>query len=269
VHKKGPKQDTGNYRPISILPIVSKIMEKIVHQQLYAYLDDHDYLCQAQSGFRKNFSTQSGLHRLTEYIYEALNNSEVVGMVAIDLKKAFDTVDHSILLQKLEHYGVRHVPFKWFNSYLSNRSQISLVNSTQSDIGFIRTGVPQGSILGPLLFILYINDLPGCLKKCEANMYADDTAFYIKNKDKNLVSESLNADIINVHSWLCSNKLSLHVGKTNVILICNHQKVRFLDSTNLEIKLNGDELNQTDSICYLGVDIDHRCSFDTTCGYLD
>jgi len=262
LHKKGSKLDTGNYRPISILPIVSKIMEKIVHQQLYCYLDDQNLLSQAQSGFRKSFSTQTSLHRLTEYIFEALNNSEVVGMVAIDLQKAFDTVNHSILLQKLDHYGVRHVPLKWFTSYLSNRSQVTYVNNVISDMGFIRTGVPQGSILGPLLFILYINDLPGCLRKCEANMYADDTAFYFRNKDKNIVSDSLNEDIINIYSWLCSNKLSLHVGKTNVILVCNHQKVRYLDSTNLGIKLNDFELTQTDSVGYLGVELDSRCNFD-------
>lgn len=255
--------DAGNYRPISILPIVSKLLEKIVHQQLYAYLNKNDYLSPVQSGFRKSFSTQTSLHRLTEYILDGLNSSEVIGMVAIDLKKAFDTVDHAILLQKLDHYGVRDTPQSWFKCYLSNRTQVSIINDTKSDLGHIRTGVPQGSILGPLLFIVYINDLPGCLSECVTNMYADDTAFYYKNRDKNRVSEALNCDIVNIYSWLCSNKLSLHVGKTNAILICNHQKVRFLNSQNLDVKLEGNEIAQTDSLCYLGIDIDNRCNFDS------
>ena len=266
IHKKGPKVDTGNYRPISVLPVISKLIEKIVHQQLYKYLDDNKLLCTAQSGFRKKFSTQTSLHRLSESILDALNSSKITGLVAIDIRKAFDTVNHVTLLKKLEHYGVRHTSLKWFKDYLKDRTQVSDINGTRSQPGYVRTGVPQGSTLGPLLFILYINDLPSCFKHCSVNMYADDTAFYYSNREKQPVTDAINEDITNVYLWLCANKLSMHVGKTNTLLICNYQKIRHLDSTSLNINLNEQDVTQTDSLKYLGIDIDNRFNFDV---YID
>ena len=262
IFKKGSKLDSGNYRPISILPVISKLIEKIAHQQLYDYLSTNNLLSQAQSGFRKHFSTQTSLHRLTEEIYEGLNSAKVIGLVAIDLKKAFDTVDHKILLKKLKFYGVRNTAHKWFQDYLTNRSQITCINDTQSKVDFIKTGVPQGSILGPLMFILYINDLPGSLKHSQVNMYADDTAFYYMDKNIDLVSQYLKIDLSNLHHWLCANKLSLHLGKTNSILICNYQKLRHLPSSNLDIALNSTSIEQVENLPYLGVELDSRCNFD-------
>ena len=263
IYKKGSKLETGNYRPISVLPIVSKIIEKIVHCQLYQHLNDNDLLCNAQSGFRKKFSTQTSLHRLTEYIYKSLDNGKIVGMVALDLQKAFDTVDHCILLEKLNHYGIKDKSHKWFSSYLKNRKQFACINSTKSDSNYINTGVPQGSILGPLLFILYINDLPGCFNHCEVNMYADDTAFYFAHQDMDEVSDALNQDLSKVYKWLCANKLSLHVGKTNTLLICNHQKRNFLPRTELQVNLNENIISQNDHLSYLGVHIDSSINFNT------
>ena len=222
----------------------------------------------AQSGFQKSFSTQTSLHRLTENIFDALNNSKVTGLVAIDIRKAFDTVHHKTLLAKLEHYGIRQSSLKWFREYLNDRTQISYINNTKSNHGFVTTGVPQGSTLGPLLFIVYINDLPGCFKHCSVNMYADDTAFYYSDRNKRPVTDAINEDISNVYSWLCANKLSMHVGKTNTMLICNHQKVRYLDSTQLNIELNNKAVEQTNNIRYLGIDIDNSLSFDTYIGNL-
>ena len=263
IFKKGSKLLTGNYRPISVLPTVSKIIERVVHCQLYDYLTVNDLLCNAQSGFRKKFSTQTSLHRLTEFLYNSLNNSKIIGMVALDLQKAFDTVDHCILLEKLNYYGVKQNEQKWFSSYLCNRTQISNINSVNSDTDLIKTGMPQGSILGPLLFILYINDLPGCFRYCEVNMYADDTAFYFAHHDIDKVSEALNHDIGKVYKWLCANKLSLHVGKTNSLLICNYQKRLFLPKTELNVNLNCNSLIQCDHLSYLGVNIDSNMNFDS------
>jgi len=262
IFKKGSKVDSGNYRPISILPVISKLIEKIVHQQLYTYLSTNNLLSQAQSGFRKSFSTQTSLHRLIEEIYEALNSARVVGLVAIDLKKAFDTVDHQILLSKLKFYGIEGVPLQWFKDYLLNRSQITSLNGTLSRKEFIKTGVPQGSILGPLLFILYVNDLPGCLMSSKVNMYADDTAFYAMDKDITNVRRALNEDLKNLHNWLCANKLSLHTGKTKSILICNHQKLRHITDPTLSTTLDSTPIEQVDHLPYLGIELDSRCSFE-------
>lgn len=269
IFKKGSKQDPGNYRPISVLPTISKIMERIVHNQLYDYLQTHNILSQEQSGFREKHSTQTSLHFLTEKFYNSLNNNEIIGMIALDLRKAFDTVNHAILLQKLDAYGIKGIAHGWFESYLEGRSQIAAVNGELSEPQNITTGVPQGSILGPLFFIIYVNDLPNSLKHCETNMFADDTTIYINGKDITLVSELLQNDLANIYEWLNTNKLSLHIGKTNSMLICNRQKQRHLQTNQLSINLEGQNLAQVDHLPYLGVELDNHLSFnpqlDKTC----
>ena len=181
IFKEGNRTDPGNYRPISILPVISKILERIAHMQLMDYCTENSLLSDAQSGFRKSHSTQTSLLRMTERVYSSLNSGHFVGMVALDLKKAFDTVNHEILIDKLDYYGVHGATKLWFKDYLSNRSQYAAINGQLSDSKQIRTGVPQGSILGSLLFIIYVNDIPVCINSSEANMYADDTAFYYSN----------------------------------------------------------------------------------------
>ena len=143
IFKKGTRTDPGNYRPISILPIVSKLLEKIVHSQLYKFCSENQILCLEQSGFRPKHSTQTSLHKLTETIHDELHKKKVVGLVALDLKKAFDTVDHSILLSKLEHYGISGTGLHWFRSYLTGRNQRACINGNLSDSLEIHTGVPQ------------------------------------------------------------------------------------------------------------------------------
>lgn len=262
IFKKGNRTDTGNYRPISILPVISKLLEKLVHRQLYSYCTVNNLISEAQSGFRKGHSTETSLHRMTEQLFEGLNSGHCVGMVALDLKKAFDTVDHSIVVNKLEYYGVRGVANEWFRSYLSNRTQFAQINGHLSDPENIETGVPQGSILGPLLFIIYVNDLSACLQHSTANMYADDTAFYIGNKDINIVRECLQEDTEYVHDWLNSNKLSLNVSKTTSMIICNDQKRRTLDSDNLDITVRDETIEHSKCTPYLGIELDDRILFD-------
>ena len=183
IYKKGTRSDPGNYRPISILPVLSKILERIVHRQLTEYCSQNKLITDAQSGFRKGHSTQTSLLRLTENVLDLVENGSTVGMIALDLKKAFDTVNHKILLQKMDYYGVRGPELAWFSDYLSNRHQQALINGHISDSRTIDTGVPQGSILGPLLFIMYVNDLSASLQSSSVNMYADDTAFYFGHPD--------------------------------------------------------------------------------------
>ena len=260
--KKGSKLEVGNYRPISILPVISKCLEKLVHDQVYEYLSRNELLARQQSGFRPRHSTQTSLHLILEDLYSGIHQGNLVGMVALDLRKAFDTVDHAILLDKLKHYGFLSSSLSWFTSYLTDRRQISQINGSLSDSADIRTGVPQGSILGPLLFVIYMNDLPTSLEHCHVNMYADDTAFYISAPSVNEITLYLQTDLVNVSHWLNVNKLSLHIGKTSTMLICSRQKRCHLPVKDINIKLQDQDIVQTDTCNYLGVNLDCNLTFD-------
>ena len=170
LHKSKSKLDPGNYQPVSILPVLSKLLERIVHTQVYDYLSKHKLLATCQSGFRRGYSTTTSVTQLTDFCFNRVWAGNYVGVVALDLKKAFDTVNHTILLNKLHHYGFRGISQSWFRSYLSDRTQVAVINGIESDRQVVQTGVPQGSILGPLLFIIYINDLKVCLKYSEVNI---------------------------------------------------------------------------------------------------
>ena len=155
LYKQGDRGDVNNYRPISVIPIVAKVFERILYEQLYAYLEEHDILCQNQSGFPANHSTVTALLEATDSWAYKIDNGKINGVIFLDLKKAFDTVDHKILLSKLNYYGVHGKSFKWFQSYIENRTQKCSVNGSLSNSCSLTCGVPQGTILGPLLFLLY------------------------------------------------------------------------------------------------------------------
>ena len=166
------RSDEDNYRPISVISIIGKVFERIIYSQLFAYLSDHNILSKHQSGFRALHSTVTAL--LEEATVSWAYNIDI-GVVFLDLKKAFDTVDHHILLSKLHLYGLTGVSHKLFSSYLDNRTQKCVVNGSLSECCTLKCGIPQGTILGPLLFLLYINDLPNCLSGSVPRMYVDDT----------------------------------------------------------------------------------------------
>ena len=172
----------SNHRPTSVLTAVSRLFEKLVFNQLYQYLSDNCVINSNQSGFRELHSTVTCLLKNTDDWYNGLDTGNLAGMVFVDLKKEFDTVDHQILCRKLESYGVLHRELAWFGSYLSNRVQYYRVNGIDSQIENIDIGVPQGSCLGSLLFLVYINDLPRAVKNSSTSMYADDTSLCSKSK---------------------------------------------------------------------------------------
>ena len=171
---KGSTLECCNYRPISLLSNIDKIVEKLMHKRLYSFLSKYKIIYDLQFGFRKNHSTTHALIYLTEKVRKALDDNCFSCGVFVDLQKAFDTVDHEILLYKLNHYGIRGVENNWFKSYLSNRKQFICINGVVSKENAVQHGVPRGSVPGPLLFLIYINDLHKDLEHCKAIHFADD-----------------------------------------------------------------------------------------------
>ena len=220
IYKSDDRRKCENYRPISILSVVSKIFEKAVFEQLYYYLNDNSLLSRFQSGFRPGHSTLSLLIQMCDHWLENLDNAELNGIVSIDIKKAFDSINHSILLNKMnEQFGIRGIELRWFQSYLSKRRQVCIVNGHSSSFKEIICGVPQGSILGPLLFLLYINDLPSCLETTTPGLFADDTQIHTSSSNFTDLVNKLNQDLENVCKWLSNNKLQHHPTKTKLMFI--------------------------------------------------
>ena len=207
--KQGDRDDLNNYRPISVISVMAKVFERIVYDQLYAYLEEHNIICKYQSGFRAIHSTVTALLEATDTWAYNIDRGKINAVVFLDLKKAFDTVDHEILLSKLSNYGIYGNAHQWFKSYLENRTQMCSINGSLSQSCLLSCGVPQGTILGPLLFLLYINDLPNCLSNCEPRMYADDTHLTYAGDNADNIQLHLNQDLENVHNWLRANKLVL------------------------------------------------------------
>lgn len=215
VFKSGSKLDPGNYRPISLLPTLSKVMEKVVHHQVINHLNSHKLLFEQQYGFRGGFSCEQLLIKLQNLIFNAKLKKKFAIMVFIDLKKAFDTTAHNILLHKIKHYGL---PVDWFQSYLTGRGQYTNIKCENSDDKVIDIGVPQGSILGPLLFLLYINDMPFATSLISL-LYADDTTYFYSHENLGVLVATVNDELKRLEAWFACNYLTLHPGKTRFILV--------------------------------------------------
>ena len=256
--EKGSIQDCANYRPISLLSNINKIIEKIMHERLYNFLSIHNCIYENQFGFRRNHSTNHALISLTEHIRDALDNNSISCGVFIDLQKAFDTVDHTILLKKLDHYGIRGSANDWFKSYLTNRKQFVSINGYDSREIVMPYGVPQGSVLGPLLFLVYINDLHNAIKYSTVRHFADDTNLLINNKSPKQLQKHMNLDLRSLCKWLKSNKISLNASKTE-LLICKHPNKKI--NYDFKIKIDGKKIIPSKYVKYLGVLIDSNLNW--------
>ena len=197
IYKAGDSQQFSNYRPVSILPIISKIFEKVIYKRLISYIDKNNILTPYQFGFRQNMSTSLALTFFVDKINSAIENKQFSIGIFLDLSKAFDTVNHHILLQKLSFYGVRGIALDWFKDYLTNRCQKVYYNKVHSQYRSIVCGVPQGSIIGPLLFLLYINDLPNTSQKANFVLFADDTNLLFTGPDINELLKDINTELKN------------------------------------------------------------------------
>ncbi|CAB3986869.1 Hypothetical predicted protein [Paramuricea clavata] len=247
IFKSGDKRQCENYRPISILPVVSKAFEKEVFRQVYRYLSESSLLSKFQSGFRPKHSTVTALIQMCDEWLENMDNGKLNGVVFIDIKKAFDSINHRILLNKTnEQFGIFGVELKWFESYLTNREQQCNVNGELSSNKIITCGVPQGSILGPLLFLLYINDLPDCLKSTNPCMYADDTQIFSSSYDANELVVNLNSDLAHVCNWLKENRLQMHPSKCKMMFIGSPYNLNNIMREEPESDLDSDDQNYMD-----------------------
>ena len=251
----GAKNDFKNYRPISVLPIFDKVFEKIVHKRLLKFFTDFEILTPTQFGFQPNKSTDHAILNLTNKISSAIKKKEHCCAIFLDLAKAFDTVDHKILIGKLMKSGIRGPMLKWFESYLELRYQCVSVGEQLSTPINMKYGVPQGSVLGPLLFLLYINDIPDSSKSFLYTLFADDTCLVAKHSDLNELEALVNREMVNVSKWLTNNKLSLNIAKSCFLLFTGESK------DNFSIRLDDTDITRLNTVKYLGILIDDRLNW--------
>ncbi|XP_046973307.1 uncharacterized protein LOC124539974 [Vanessa cardui] len=265
IHKSGGKTDPGNYRPISVLPALSKVFEKIIHVRLNNYLKNIDFLYKQQYGFRKNSNTLSATIDLVNKIKNNIDQKKLVLGVFIDLKKAFDTVSHNILINKLTNIGIHGSALKLLTSCLTNRQQIVKIKNIKSTPKMITCGIPQGSILGPLLFLIYINDISHLDLSGEVSLYADDTClFYFEDSIEILLAKAQN-DLDKLHEWFQYNLLTINIEKTSFMLF--HAKNKKIPKFN-PIMINNQTIKQSNEEKYLGLILDPKLTWQAHLDYL-
>ena len=261
IYKKGSKSEMSNYRPISITNPIAKILEKLMNARMLSFIERFHILYDFQFGFRKNYSTSIAVLDVVNMIQNETYDGNFVLGVFMDLQKAFDTVNFDILLKKLELYGFRGHCHDWLRSYLTNRTQFTVVNGHSSSTSTITCGVPQGTVLGPLLFLLYINDIPNSVKHSLTKLFADDSnLFIISNSLRNLF-DTANIELSNLTQWIYANKLYINYAKTNYMLFC--PKLKPVSSYDLasapNLLFNGQNIERVRVVKYLGVFACSRC----------
>ena len=272
VFKKGERDDLGNYRPISVLPTVARVLEKLIFDQLFQYFSENELLGNEQYGFRSLYSTALALGKVTNSWLLNIDNGKINSAVFLDIRKAFHTVDHKILLDKLKCYGMPENEITFFSSYLDNRQQCCHVNGMTSSTRKITCGVPQGSIIGPSLFIVYMNDVPLFVKDAEITMYAYDTSLLKAFTTINQLQEEVIPAFAKVCEWLKNNKLSLNTVKTEFMILGTSQKLHKLDSgpheTPFKLLIHEHEIRRVRLVKYLGLMVDDCLTWEAHVKYI-
>jgi len=251
----GDNHRFNNYRPISILPVISKVFEKCVHNQIIKYLELNNLLSSKQFGFRSKRSTELATAYFIDKIRQNMNNGKLTGVIYVDLSKAFDNISHAMILNKLPRFGISGTPQQWISSYLFGRKQQVCLKGILSPPSPITCGVPQGSILGSLLFLLIFNDSVETMSSCQLLMYADDTVIFFSHKDINQIEINLSKDFDSFTRWLQLNELIINtkVGKIEEMLFGTGKRLSKAEKISLDISNNGSNINDTTSYKYLGL----------------
>ena len=247
-----------NYRPVSVLPLFSKLFEKIMYARLEQHLKNHAILSPNQFGFRKGHSTTMAISLFVEKIYDILENRNFAIATFLDLSKAFDLVNHNYLLRKVEHYGIRGTALNWIRSYLQNRKQYVDYNNAKSSMLNITCGVPQGSILGPLFFIIYINDLNQQVHSLHKTLYADDTSLLMSGDNIENTVHELNAHLNTLSQWFTANHLFINTSKTNFMVYSNKKSIV---QQNFNLKLDNTSIERVYKTKFLGIIIDSNLNW--------
>ena len=257
IHKSNDPSQFTNYRPISVLPAFSKLLEKIMYNRVISFINKHSILTNSQYGFRTKHTTHMALIDLLTKINDALIKKHHTIGIFLDLSKAFDTINHNILISKLEHYGIRGNALQWFRHYLTDRQQFVYVHSTKSSLQQLTCGVPQGSILGPLLFLLYINDITHVSTILSYIIFADDTNLLLSHPDFHELQNTTNTELAKLSNWFKANKLSLNIKKTNFMTFSRVKHKHH----NTNIFIDDQSIQQVDTTKFLGTIIDSKLNW--------
>ena len=268
LYKKDDDTNLSNYRPISLLPSISKIFEKVILEQLSTHLDNNNLIHKHQYGFKKHHSTEYAALHIVDYLNYELDLKNTPINLYLDLSKAFDSLCHKFLFSKLQHYGICDVAINLMKSYLENRKQYVQFDTCISDMKSICKGVPQGSLLGPLLFLIYINNLPNSSKLFNFLMYADDTSLFCCLEDITFDNKEvvLNNELQHVHSWLRANRLTLNVPKKTKYMLFHKNKSN--DIGELNLRICNDAIQSVNEFNFLGLYINSKLNWDTHTNFI-
>ena len=260
IPKQGNSTKVQNYRPISLLPLPGKILEKLVHGQLTSYLESESLLVDFQHGFRRGHSTVHSIAQFTDYVSKKIDTGQPTIAAFIDFRKAFDCVQHNVLLQKLRGLNLDEGLLAWVGSYLENREQRVYANSIYSSYQYIKQGVPQGSVLGPLFYIIYANDIAEVVGKCKIAMYADDTVLYMSHKNHEVAERAIKDDLNSLATWCERNSIMANTDKTKIMIFGSSRTLKNLPPC--EIKFGADPLQVVSSYKYLGLTLDSQLNYN-------